>query len=255
MLHLTRPLIWLDVETHDKVPPEQAYICELGFELIDPIEATKIWSAFIKPPVPIAEGATGVHNITNEMVADARPFAEFAKNLAYGFSNCDFGGYNVRFDLRVIKAEMDRAGVAWDYRGAFLVDPLRLWQVTEPRTLSDAVRHFCKRAPSDAHRALADAQDAREVADGILAKYTHLPLTVPELHRLCFAPAETSLDPDNRIVWVGPDACLNFGKWKGKPLRLVSSDYLQWILSSEFSSAVKEIVEAALRGTYPKREV
>lgn len=256
MWTLIRPLVWLDVETHDKKPPEESYVCELGFEMMRPDGSTKIWESYIKPPVPVAQSAIDVHGITNEQLADAKPFAHYAKNLAFGFSNCDFGGYNVKFDLRCIQTEMNRNGVKWSYEEAYLVDPLRMWQVKRPRSLSDAVREHLKREPSNAHRALADAQDAKDVGLAMLSIY-ELPVTPRELHELCFPPNPDSLDPDDKIVWNAQnDACINFGKYKDRPLAVIvplDRRYFEWIVSANFSPKVKAIVQDALDGQFPKR--
>lgn len=263
MLQLTRPLIWLDVETHDKVPPEHAHICEIGFKIIYPPSAEdpnkiiepKRWVSYIKPPVPISEGATGVHNITNEMVAGSPTWEQVGPNIAKGFVDCDFGGYNPFFDLRVIYASMLRIGVKWDYEGAHVVDGLRIWQVAKPRTLSDAVREFCAREPREAHRALGDAEDAEEATYGMLTRFDHIPRSPKELHDLCFAKDPSRVDRDGKIVWSGSEAALGFGKHSGTLLKNVPRGYLEWILGGTFAPDTKRIVEDALNGKYPQKEV
>ena len=109
---LTRPLVSLDVETHAKCNPEQNRIVELGLRVDYPDgREPKRWCSLIDPGVPIT--ASDVHGITDADVAEKPTFAKLAPNLAHGLTYCDFSGYNVRFDLRVLQAEMDRTLVKW----------------------------------------------------------------------------------------------------------------------------------------------
>ena len=62
------------------------------------------------------------------------------------------------------------------------------------------------------------------------------------------------VDPDGAFVWIEHEAVFGFGKYKGKQLMeiaRVDKGYLRWILTSDFSSPVKKIIESALNGGYP----
>ena len=63
-----------------------------------------------------------------------------APKLAKSLSGVDFCGYNVTYDLRIIRAEMKRAGVAWDYESACVIDALRIFQILHPRDLESAYK-------------------------------------------------------------------------------------------------------------------
>lgn len=248
MLTLERPIVWLDCETHSKKP--DARICELGLIKLAPDASVREWESLINPGVPIEPGATEVHHITDEMVQGKPTFEQLAESLAYGFSSCDFSGYNVRFDLGVLFKEFKRVKVKWTYEGAYVVDPLRLWQILRPRKLADAVREFCDREPTEAHRALGDTQDVRDVLYGMLAKFPELPRTVQGLHDMCVDP--TRLDPDGRFAWDAGVAVCNFGKHKGVPMRKVPRDYYQWMLDAgDFSPEATALARNALMGSFP----
>jgi DNA polymerase-3 subunit epsilon len=252
LLNLTRPIIFFDVETHAKVPPEQARICELGFKIIYPDEREpKEWCCLVNPTVPIATDASELHHITNADVQSARPFVDYAKNIASGFRNCDYGGYHIRFDIRVMQAEMKRCGIDWSPGDALLLDAMHLWRVAQPRTLSDAVREFLGREPSDAHRALDDAKDSLDVAEAELLRFPSLPRTLKELHDLCFDI--NNVDPDGKFIWINGQAACNFGKHgQAKTLlRDMPKSYLQWMLNGDFSTEVRNLVRNAIDGKYP----
>jgi DNA polymerase-3 subunit epsilon len=251
LLKLTRPIIAFDVETAGMGVPEENRIVELAFLKFFPDGTTKEWSSLVKPDVPIEATAIAVHHITEEMTNGAPTFKQLAANLAKGFSDCDFAGYNVRFDLRVLSGEMSRAGITWGYADAHLVDGLRLWQVSEPRSLGDAVRRFLKREPSEAHRAMGDTKDSWDAIEGLLDAFPKLPREVKAIHELCFPKNPDWLDADGKLIWKNGSAVMTFGKWNGTPLNTVDKGYLQWMLNGSFSDEVKDILRKGLAGEWP----
>jgi DNA polymerase-3 subunit epsilon len=276
MIRLVRPLVSLDLEVHDLTSPR---IVEIGFIMYFPTSTTppvltselpgeepvvnrppKEWSHLVNPGVPISQETTRIHGIRDEDVASAPHFGQLASNIAKGFKNVDFIGYNLLFDLRILKDEMSRFSIDWTYDGAKLIDAYRLWQTLEPRRLTDAVEHFLGRAPTSNHRALGDAKDAYDVALAMLdagdkTRSTPFPRSVDALHALCFPPDPTKIDSSGKFVWRGAEPVINFGKHARTPLKHVPKDYLQWIVGkSDLPSEVKRICADALDGHYPTRQ-
>ena len=63
------------------------------------------------------------------------------------------------------------------------------------------------------------------------------------------------IDLEGRLIMVEGEAILNFGKYSGRPLKEIAAeapDYLEWILTMDFSPEVHEIVEKALLGVFPQ---
>lgn len=254
-LKLDRPLFIVDVETHDKVPPERSHIVELSFELWKPGAEIfeKEWSTLVKPPVPISAGATGVHGITNEMVENAPKWEDLAKNIAHGFQNCDFSGYSVKFDMRVLDAEMKRVRVEWTYKGARLLDPYKLWIKVRPRTLAGCLKEHVGREPTQAHRARGDVIDARDALLGVLAKYKdEIPETVQGLHDYAFKEPHF-IDSDGLFVWVEGVPTCNFGKHKGVAMANMPKHYFRWITEQGFAPDVKHLAAEAIEGRLPQK--
>lgn len=270
VLQLERPLVCVDVETHDKCVPEKAYIVEIGLIVFYPDgREPKRWGSPIRLPngVRISEDATSVHHITNDEINKTDEqgkfiyplFSQIASNLVTGFTNVDFCGYNVNFDLRCISTEMRRARIEWSYKEAHILDPLAMWRKLQPRTLTDAVKKFAKREPTDAHRALADISDTVDACMGMLIDGEHevvLPRTVKECHELCFDDGEKveKIDEDGKFVWKDGKAVIYFGKHKGTHVEDPSlRQYLGWMLKGDFSPDTRRVVMEILSRNYPKK--
>lgn len=256
LITLDRPLAIFDTETHDIVSPEQARICDLGLRVVYPDDCDdKIFESLINPGVPISAAATEVHGITNEMVAGAPYFKQYAKAFLRYLNGADLCGYNGRFDIRVTMGEFERNGFDWSIVGARIIDPLRLWQLALPRTLEAAVREFLQRERSDAHRAGGDVQDAYEVLCAMLTRFPEdvLPRDIGKLHELSFGD---NVDIEGKFKWKNGDVICTFGKHKDVALvRITQVDrrYLTWLASADFSADVKRIANDALVGIFPQK--
>jgi DNA polymerase III epsilon subunit-like protein len=264
VLTLTRPLVGVDVETHDFCPPEKAYIVEIGIQVFYPDTAKPVYTyeTFVRPPegVKIHPAATEKHHIANDEVFkrhdDGRwfypTFAEITPGLLKGFQNCDFLGYNGGFDLRALKGNFARVGVNWSYDDAHVLDPLALWRKLFSRTLSDAVRMFAEREPTDAHRALADISDTVDVFVG-MHKRLGLPTTVEECVKM--AKDTDRIGSEGKFMWKGDTPIICFGKWSGTPLNEPSlRGYLSWMVEKgDFAPDTKKICLDALAGVYPTK--
>jgi DNA polymerase III epsilon subunit-like protein len=275
ILKLNRPLVCVDLETHDMCPPDKSYIVELGLVVFYPDKPTKRWESLIRLPNGLRPHPAVVakHGITQEKLeesnGDGNPkwprFSDIANNLAKGMVNCDFHGYNVdQFDLKVLKASFARCGINWGYEGAFILDPLKLWRKLQTRTLTDAVREWAGREPTDAHRAGADIQDTIDVMVGMHTRLG-LPTTVRECHDLC--RDDEAIDAEGKFKWKGDTPVITFGKWTGTTLsvetvRCTCGDlrckcfrgYLSWMLTGDFSAETKRVCTEALDGRFPTKE-
>ena len=54
------------------------HVCEIGISHFKNGELIREWGSFVKPIVPIEKGASDVHNIYDEDIEDAPPFADLA---------------------------------------------------------------------------------------------------------------------------------------------------------------------------------
>jgi DNA polymerase-3 subunit epsilon len=211
----------------------------------------------VDPGIRIPKESTAVHGITDEDVKGLPRFADIAAELAGFLAGCDLAGYSLRgFDLPVLLKEFDRAGVAFTLQGRRILDAQTIFFKKEPRDLSAALRLFAGREHDGAHSALGDAVAAAEVLAGELSRYADLPREVEALAAFSTPSEGRYVDPDKRFLWRDGQAIFAFGEYRGSPLRKVAEahpEYLDWILSKDFSAETKRIVREAQRGVYPAR--
>lgn len=263
LITLERPLLAFDTETTGPEPQDDR-IVELGFILFQPDGSTRAWEGYINPTIPIPHEATygkpgtdfDGHGITDEMVKDAKTFAELASSLLKGFTGCDFLGYNLkRFDLPLMRAEFLRAGLTWTFAEAKILDGFVLWNISRRRTLTDAVDEFLGREHEGAHGALADVQASVDIVVAQLIKFEgKLPRDLASLDALQFPRDPNALTPCGSIIWRDGTAVMNFGKnWKGKRLDLMSRRDLEWIAftAKAVSPEAKAVCLEAYHGRYP----
>lgn len=261
-------IIVLDVETtgKDRSRDQIVELCIQGGLGVD--AGVIAWR--IKPSVPIHPEATAVHGITAEDVATCPTFAELAPRIAELLAGAEvIVGYNVAFDLDMIRAEFERAKLPLvDLASKQVVDVLRLWHHVEPRTLVAAHEKFVGWAMADAHAASADVAATGRVLSAMLERFGLAEKPWPELAAIAnpFTGREKWIGPSHHIQWQDGFAIFAFGKNNGQRIDAVDQGFLRWVLHKDFPTHVKDICHLALfkRGAelldelaarYPRRTV
>lgn len=257
VLTLDRPLGVLDLETTG-LDPATARIWQIAITKHYPDKDPIRWSSLVDPGIEVPPEASERHAEINERIGLERPhrFEAMAPVLVKTLVNLDWAGFNVLYDLRVLRAEMKRAKVEWDWEKneSKVVDSLRIFQILDPRDLSAAYKRFVSSAGfEDAHDAGADVAATEQVLAAQLELHPEIPRTVEALANFCFPQAKGGVDRGGKLRWVNGEAVLNFGKHNGKPLRLVDTGYLNWVIAGDFPLDFKTICQDALRGVYPKK--
>jgi DNA polymerase-3 subunit epsilon len=269
---LTRPLIVVDTETTG-VDTRTDRIIELGFEMWTSEGLTREYRTLVNPGIPIENAHTG-HGITDDAFKKCRTcdlplgpaccteprgwpsFKQLAENLARGFTNVDFAGKNVRFDLRILTSEFARAGVPWTIGNARIIDNDRLEAWLNKRSLSHLYRKYTGEKHDGAHGAMADVKASRVVLQHQMDSVTQnedeatsLPRDLDALHALQFPGM---IDLDGKFQFVDGVPCFSqWGKHAGKPMKVADVGYWDWLIKSDFSIEVKRIAELAKLGQFP----
>ena len=211
---------------------------------------SKTWR--MRPQVEIQPGAQAVHGISKEELADCPLFVEIADELREVFAAADMlVGYNLRFDIEMLQAEYGRLGQApVDLSNKLIVDPFRLWQQCEPRSLMDAHRRFAGGEFEAAHSASADVAATGRVLQGMVQSFD-LAEDWEAIADICEPDRKYWIEGTRHLRWNEQGRIeLGFGKSAGTLLSEIAAgpdaSYLRWIVDKDFPDHVREACRQAL---------
>ena len=255
-LVLERPLVFFDIESTG-TNPYRDRIVEIAVIKVMPDGSRDEVVRRINPTIPIPEGASAVHGIYDADVADAPTFDVIAHNLYSYLENCDLAGYNiVKFDVPMLQEEFKRCNLELSMKERKLIDVFNIFCRLYPRNLTAAYKFFCGGDLEDAHSALADTDATVAVLLGQLAKHPELPREMAGLAEFSAARDADFVDSEGRLKFSGSEVVINFGKNSGRRLSDLTVEdpgFLRWMLRSDFSDEVKNIIRNALAGEFPTR--
>ena len=148
----------IDVETTGLSPRNGDRLVEIGVVRLDENgEITDRIDTLINPGIRV--GATHIHGITEDMVADAPTFPDMASVLAKELAGTVIAAHNASFDMGFLLAEFHRSGYRTIRLPALctLVLARRSFPFLQSRSLSSCRRHLGI-TDEGAHNALADAR-------------------------------------------------------------------------------------------------
>jgi DNA polymerase-3 subunit epsilon len=240
-IELKRPLAVIDLETTGtNVATDR--ILEIAIVKIMPDGTRQSKTKRVHPCIPIPEASTAIHGITNEDLKECKPFKEVANELKQFLENCDIAGYNSnRFDIPMLVEEFLRAGISFETAGRKFIDVQKIFHLMEKRTLAAAYKFYCEKELEHAHSAEADAMATFEVLLAQIARYEGLKSDVDSLSD--FTKEEDYIDFGRRMVIEKGVEVFNFGKHKGKSVRVILKEepqYYDWMMKSEFSLHTKQ---------------
>lgn len=241
MLQLVRPLAVIDLETTGTNLSSDR-IVEIAIIKIMPDGSKSVKHKLINPEIPISQGSSDIHGITNEKVKDSPNFKQVANELKQFLDNCDLAGYNSnRFDIPLLVEEFLRIGIEFDTKGRKLVDVQRVFHMMEQRTLSAAYKFYCNKNLEGAHGAQVDASATWEILEAQLVKYPQLGSDVESI--LKFTGDDEIVDFARRFTMENGIEVFNFGKHKGRPVAEVlkmEPQYYDWMMKGDFPMHTKQ---------------
>lgn len=210
----------------------------------------------IKPAVPIHPGAQAVHGITMEDLAGCPTFGDVADEIVAVFAEAEvIVGYNLVFDIEMLNAELARLGRPLvDFSAKQIVDPFRLWQQCEPRSLQHAHQRFVGNEFASAHSASADVAATGRVLEGMLRAFNLDGQDWTQIANVCDPGRASWVGPTRHLRWEGDVIVLGFGKHAGAPVHALAAGpdrgFLRWVLDRppgrDFPAHVAEVCRAAL---------
>ena len=245
-LELKRPLCFFDLETTG-VNVVKDRIVEIAVLKLLPNgnKEGKTW--LVNPEMPIPKGASDIHGITDEKVADAPNFKTLAGEIYAFMKGCDWAGFNSdRFDIPLIAEEFMRAEIDFDLKNHKTIDVQTIFHKMEQRTLSAALKFYCNKELKNAHSAMADTDATYQVLLAQIERYDQLENNLDFLSQ--FSTRKRSLDVAGFIVLNKEDEpCFSFGKHKGKTIDEVlekEPGYFGWLLNADFPLYTKKVLTA-----------
>ncbi|MBQ9522276.1 MAG: 3'-5' exonuclease [Paludibacteraceae bacterium] len=255
-LKLERPLVFFDLETTG-ISISSDRIVEICYYKLFPNGSTESKTMRVKPvqqllgtevQMHIPEGASAVHGIYDEDVADCPTFKEIAPQIVEAFRDCDLAGYNSNhFDVPLLAEELMRAGIGadqLDLKKMHLIDAFTIFQKKEPRNLTAAYKFYCNKDLENAHSANGDVEATYEVLMAQLEHYDDLPTDVEGLEAFTAGKQKTA-DFAGRIVYDEQGVeCFSFGKYKDQRVKDVfrrDPSYYSWLKNGDFPEYTKGV--------------
>lgn len=202
-------LLVLDTETASL---EKGVVDIAWVEVDDHLNILGEVQAFINPEVPINPSASGVHGITDDMVADKPTLSEFMHSIGNPFEarRVLMIGHNIAFDIRMVNPWFGH------------VEPLctlklaRVAYKDAPDHKLQTLMYYLGLKPKGKHNALDDVYTCYELLQHL---QDTLNLDLEGLYRLAKQPIFIEKMP--------------FGKHKGVPLEKVPRGYISWLLNQD----------------------
>jgi DNA polymerase III subunit epsilon len=254
-MQISSPLVILDLETTGTWK-EKDRIVEIGMVKLLPDGSRETYLRRVNPGIPIPPEVSELIGITDQDVKDAPAFAEIAKEALDFIGDSDIAGFNVeRFDLPLLEREFANANLAFDMEKRSVYDAQKIYHLHEKRDLTAAYEFYCRKKLENAHTALGDVEATLEILGAQVSKYGSEGEGISSLKDLDYKPRQGNFDKEGKFRWWNGELYPTFGKHGRrkniKQLAETEKDYLEWILKSDFSDAVKNMIRDALEGRFP----
>lgn len=239
-MELKKPIAFIDLETTgtdiNKDRIVEISICKVNLDLSREVKTRRV-----NPGIPIPAGASEIHGIKDEDVANEPPFRSIAKGIHAFIDGCDIGGFNsTNFDIPLLLNEFSRSDVEWDYTQCNLIDACNIYKIKEPRTLAAAVKFYTGEDIENAHSAEADINATVDVFFKQLEMYDDVPKTAKELHLYCNY-GRKMIDLSGWFIYAedGKTIIINKGKKCFGKKMIDNIEYLYWMLGAELPADTK----------------
>ena len=255
-IKLSRPFVVLDLETTG-VWLEKDKIIEVGLIKCLPDGPTESYARKVNPGIPIPAVITELTGISDDDVKSAPYFNQIAIEILDFIGTSDLGGFNVeRFDLPLLAREMSEAGHLFGWKSRNIYDAQQVYHYHEKRDLKAAYRFFCDKELEGAHSAMNDTEATLRVLAAQIEKYGGGEGNLESLQGFGYQKREYFYDKTGKFRWWNGEVHPSFGKYAKYSLRELAHkhrSYLAWMLKSDFSAEVKDLVENALNGNFPTK--
>jgi DNA polymerase III epsilon subunit-like protein len=227
-------ILFLDTETTGP-DPATAEICEIAFVLAEYngfsfASRKQVFETLIKPSIPIPPEASAVNRISNTMVSNSHPAAEFTDQIRSLTEQADYiAAHNLPYDYEILKRQYP--SLFKRFSRSMHIDTLRLsrhiWQDIPSHALQVLRYRFelDSNIQGDAHRALFDTELVQSLLD-----YSLEQKCCRELLNDWDALIDFIVSPLEVRVF-------SFGKYRGTLVEDTVArdpDYIRWLLKQKW---------------------
>ncbi|WP_042280894.1 MULTISPECIES: putative quorum-sensing-regulated virulence factor [unclassified Candidatus Protochlamydia] len=222
--------ICIDCETTG-LDPQQDRIIEVAVMCFDGNQVYAQMESLINPECPIPETSIAIHHITQDMVKDKPTINHVLPQILELISDHIIIGHGVGFDIEILAVAAERHGIPCKIRKNRFLDTLRmarLYGESPVNSLEYLRKHF--NIPLEgAHRAMSDVIVNKEVFKHLSKRYR----TTEQLFEVLSKPILMNTMP--------------LGKHKGRLLKEIPLQYLQWVCNKDFDQDLLFSVRTELK--------
>ena len=257
-MKITCPLVVLDLETTGTWT-EKDRIVEVAMVKLSPGGERERFESRVNPGMPIPPRVSQITGITDEDVKDAPPFKAIAGQVLAFIADADLGGFNIeRFDLPILERELYEVGLKLEWRTRAIYDALRIYHLREKRDLKAAYQFYCGKTLANGHTAMGDTEATLEILEAQIRQYGKPEAGIESLRDVNAERVDDYFDREKKFRWWNGELYPAFGKYGRKhslkEIAQKDQEYLEWLLTTDFSPEVKTLIRDALQGRFPKTQ-
>lgn len=222
--------VCIDCETTG-LDAQQDRVIEVAVMCFDAQTIYAQLETLVDPECLIPETSIAIHHITPDMVQDKPTIAQVLPEILQMIGNHIIIGHGVGFDIDILATAAERHSIPCTLRQNRFLDTLRmarLYGESPVNSLEHLRKHF--NIPLEgAHRAMSDVIVNREVFKRLSKRFK----TTEQLFEALARPILMTNMP--------------LGKHKGRPLREIPLQYLQWVANKDFDQDLLFSVRSELK--------
>lgn len=209
--------ICIDCETTG-LDPEKDRIIELAVVKFDLFNVYEKFETLVDPECRIPDESIAIHHITQKMISGKPKIQEVLAEFLKYVGNDIIVGHGVEFDIDIIHQSAKREKIPCDIKKNRSINTLRLARIygESPVNSLESLRKHFHIESEEAHRAMGDVIVNIEV-------FKHLAKPYPTLEKMFEALSKPAFLKD-----------MPLGKHKGRPLKEIPLEYLQWAANKDF---------------------
>lgn len=222
--------ICIDCETTG-LDTQQDRVIEVAVVSFDINQIYNSMESLINPGCPISETSIAIHHITDDMVKDQPTIDQVLPEILKLVGNHIIIGHGVGFDIEMLAVAADRFNIPCKIRNNLILDTLRMARLygdCPVNSLEQLRKHF-NISGDGAHRAMSDVMVNIEVFRHLAKRYK----TTEQLFEALSRPIMMATMP--------------LGKHKGRLLKEIPLQYLQWIANKDFDQDLLYSVRSELK--------